>query len=160
MQSSRASFDRWVGKETEKEMATHSSILACRIPWTEEPGGLQSKGLQKSQIPLKLLTHLRRPGKTKPKDLARGPNLQHSLCDLTFSFPLCGSQHSCLSVRVTCASWESIPGWSSSQTHCNFSVGMEGTAPWHHSDSPGWQILLLRHRCHSRVWAIEGRCPT
>ena len=28
----------------EKEMATHSSILACRIPWTEEPGGLQSMG--------------------------------------------------------------------------------------------------------------------
>ena len=26
----------------EKEMATHSSILACKIPWTEEPGGLQS----------------------------------------------------------------------------------------------------------------------
>ena len=30
----------------EKEMATHSSILACRIPWTEEPGGRQSMGLQ------------------------------------------------------------------------------------------------------------------
>ena len=30
----------------EKEMATHSSILAWRIPWTEEPGGLQSPGLQ------------------------------------------------------------------------------------------------------------------
>ena len=29
----------------EKEMATHSSILAWEIPWTEEPGGLQSKGL-------------------------------------------------------------------------------------------------------------------
>ena len=28
----------------EKEMATHSSILACKIPWTEEPGGLQYKG--------------------------------------------------------------------------------------------------------------------
>ena len=28
----------------EKEMATHSSILARRIPWTEEPGGLQSMG--------------------------------------------------------------------------------------------------------------------
>ena len=26
----------------EKEMATHSSILALRIPWTEDPGGLQS----------------------------------------------------------------------------------------------------------------------
>ena len=31
----------------EKEMATHSSILAWEIPWTEEPDGLQSPGLQK-----------------------------------------------------------------------------------------------------------------
>ena len=31
----------------EKEMATHSSILACKIPWTEEPGGLQSMGSQR-----------------------------------------------------------------------------------------------------------------
>ena len=31
----------------EKEMATHSSILTWKIPWTEEPGGLQSVGLQK-----------------------------------------------------------------------------------------------------------------
>ena len=30
----------------EEEMATHSSILAWRIPWTEEPGGLQTKELQ------------------------------------------------------------------------------------------------------------------
>ena len=43
--------ETWVlslGREDplEKEMATHSSILAWRIPWTEEPGGLQSMGLQ------------------------------------------------------------------------------------------------------------------
>ena len=31
----------------EKERATHSSILACRIPRTEEPGGLQSTGWQR-----------------------------------------------------------------------------------------------------------------
>ena len=31
----------------EKEMVTHSSILAWRIPWTEEPGRLQSTGLQR-----------------------------------------------------------------------------------------------------------------
>ena len=31
----------------EKEMATHSSILTWRIPWTEEPGGLQSMGSQR-----------------------------------------------------------------------------------------------------------------
>ena len=31
----------------EKEMATHSSILAREVPWTEEPGGLQSMGLER-----------------------------------------------------------------------------------------------------------------
>ena len=35
----------------EKEMATHSSILAWKIPWTEEPGRLQSVG---SQSPMRL----------------------------------------------------------------------------------------------------------
>ena len=33
-------------------MATHSSILAWRIPWTEEPGGLQSMGSQESDMTL------------------------------------------------------------------------------------------------------------
>ena len=45
-------WETWVqslGQEDplEKEMATHSSILAWRIPWTEEPGGLQSTGSQR-----------------------------------------------------------------------------------------------------------------
>ena len=31
----------------EKDIATHSSILAWKIPWTEEPGGLQSMGLER-----------------------------------------------------------------------------------------------------------------
>ena len=34
----------------EEEMATHSSILAWRIPWTEEPGGLQSVGRKEIQL--------------------------------------------------------------------------------------------------------------
>ena len=34
----------------EEGMATHSSILACRIQWTEEPGGLQSIGLQRAGL--------------------------------------------------------------------------------------------------------------
>ena len=37
----------------EKEMATHSSILVWRIPWTEEPSGLQSMELQESQSQLR-----------------------------------------------------------------------------------------------------------
>ena len=37
---------QFLGREDplEKELATHSNILAWRIPWTEEPGGLQSIG--------------------------------------------------------------------------------------------------------------------
>ena len=49
--------DTWVqslGQEDplEKEMATHSSSLACEIPWTEELGGSQSLGSQKSPTQL------------------------------------------------------------------------------------------------------------
>ena len=44
-----AMWETWVRSlgwedSLEKEMATHSSILVWRIPWTEEPGGLQSMG--------------------------------------------------------------------------------------------------------------------
>ena len=35
------------GRSLEKEMATHSNITAWKIPWMEEPGGLQSVGLQR-----------------------------------------------------------------------------------------------------------------
>ena len=45
----RSRFDPWVGKiALEEEMATHYSILAWEIPWTEESGGLQSMGSQES----------------------------------------------------------------------------------------------------------------
>ena len=45
----RETWVRSLGLEDplEKEMATHSSILAWRIPWTEEPAGLQSTGSQR-----------------------------------------------------------------------------------------------------------------
>ena len=45
----RETWVRSLGQEDplEKGMATHSSLLAWRIPWTEEPGGLQSMGLHR-----------------------------------------------------------------------------------------------------------------
>ena len=48
----RETWVRSLGQEypLEKEMATHSSILAWRIPWTEEPGGLQSTGHKESDM--------------------------------------------------------------------------------------------------------------
>jgi len=47
--SMQETWVRSLGQEDplEKEMAIHSSILAWRIPWTEDPGGLQSMGLQR-----------------------------------------------------------------------------------------------------------------
>ena len=47
MQEIQVQFLDWEDSQ-EKGMATHSGILAWRIPWTEEPGGLQIMGLQKS----------------------------------------------------------------------------------------------------------------
>ena len=44
-QCRRCGLDPWVRKM--KEKATHSSFLAWEIPWTEEPGGLQSMGSQR-----------------------------------------------------------------------------------------------------------------
>ena len=49
MQETQVQFLGWEDP-LEEEMATHSGILAWRIPWTEEPGRLQSMGLQKSWI--------------------------------------------------------------------------------------------------------------
>ena len=54
---------RFLGWEDplEKEMAIHSSILAWKIPWTEEPGGLQSMGSQRVGHDLA----------TKPQDMTK-----------------------------------------------------------------------------------------
>ena len=57
--------ETWVhflGREDplEKEMATPSSILDWRIPWTEKPGRLQSMGLQESDTTEQLKTHTQR----------------------------------------------------------------------------------------------------
>ena len=43
-------FEHWVRKIPWRKIATHSSILARKIPWTEEPGGLQSIGSQRIEL--------------------------------------------------------------------------------------------------------------
>ena len=49
MQEMQKTWVQSLGQEDllEKEMATHSNILAWEIPWTEEPGGLQSMKMQR-----------------------------------------------------------------------------------------------------------------
>ena len=55
--------ETWVGSlgqqdPLEEGMATHSSILAWRIPWTEEPDGLQFMGSQRARKNLMTFTHI------------------------------------------------------------------------------------------------------
>ena len=64
-------WETWVGSlgqedPLEKGMATHSSILAWRIPWREDPGGVQSKRSQ-SQAQLSIHRHIYRekPGRRR-----------------------------------------------------------------------------------------------
>ena len=51
-----------------KEMETHSSILAWKIPWTEEPGGLQSMGSQRVRQDGTINTHDKSPWITWSQD--------------------------------------------------------------------------------------------
>ena len=63
-QCKRCGLDPWAGKiPLEEEMAAHSSVLAWKTPWREEPGGLQSTGSQRLStqcgcVSPDLLTHL------------------------------------------------------------------------------------------------------
>ena len=55
--------EMWIGSldwkdPLENEMSIHSSILAWEIPWTDEPGRLQSMGSQMSQTRLSVLAHM------------------------------------------------------------------------------------------------------
>ena len=59
MQEMQETWVQSLGREDplEEEVATHSSILAWEIPWTEEPGGLQSMGLQELDMTERLNHH-------------------------------------------------------------------------------------------------------
>ena len=98
----------------EEEMATHSSSLPWRIPWTEEPGGLQSRGLQ-SQT--QLSTYACKALKASLWDRASNP----------------GSPTDCLiSKQVTNHPWVSI----SSPVNMEWEMAT-------HSSIPVWRILWM-----------------
>ena len=66
------------GRSLKEGMTTHSSVLAWRIPWTEEPGGLQSMGLQsKSRTEQLTLTYT-----SWVKGVKRGTSLHTGLAQL------------------------------------------------------------------------------
>ena len=79
----------------EEGMATHSSILAWRIPWTEEPGGLQSMGYspggRQESDTTEATEHTRPPGVVT----------SHQRCVIPFSASSQQAGHGCSQVRVS-----------------------------------------------------------
>ena len=78
-----------LGRPLEKEMATHFSMLAWRIPWTEEPGGLQSMGSQKVGHDWVTNTHL-----------LNKPLLSHFSCVQLFATPWAVAYQASLSMGL------------------------------------------------------------
>ena len=64
----------------EKQKATNSSILAWKIPWTEEPGGLQSMGSQRSDTTEQLSTQVNFTKNNVLACLSLGTRSKHKLC--------------------------------------------------------------------------------
>ena len=69
-----------LGRSLEEEMATHSCILAWRILWTEEPGGLQSMGSQQSDVTEQLALSSQAEVHHKKNFLNVLPKINESLC--------------------------------------------------------------------------------
>ena len=76
-------------------MATHSSILAWRIPWTEEPGGLQSMGLHRVECDLSNLAFMHAKNSLLQPLAACPPSrcLSLYLCERMRPWALPGSKH-------------------------------------------------------------------
>ena len=86
----------------EEEMAPHSSTLAWRIPWTEEPGGLQSMGLQRIGYDWETKTLINVPGLhcSYPWSCVWLVGLKWEFQKLTFSFLLFAKSCMCFSSRI------------------------------------------------------------
>ena len=83
----------------EKEMATHSSILAWRIPWTEELGGLQSTGRKESDMTERLHFHFHK--------LQRGKFKIHAMF-LVKKMQIIKCISSCINVWINCNSNQNV----------------------------------------------------
>ena len=113
----------------EKEMAPHSSTLAWEIPWTEEPGGLQSMGSQKSQ------TERRNNNKTK---------VTEGMVELESHQQILKLKHWCLMRTFTCSQCVSHKGGCKAQGRnwrhdWSQRAALTGTKRWHAlSDKTHW----------------------
>ena len=104
----------------EKEMTTHCSILAWKVPWTEEPGRLQSMGLQKSQTWLSnqtmtkwgFIIHLRETGWASGQESGPGKLFVNQLAFQSLFF----------STRIGPISEKRIDDWLENHFKCSWTL--------------------------------------
>ena len=131
----------------EKEMATHSSILAWRIPWTEEPSGLQSMGSQRVRCDWVTTTHTIYKSVLPWYVIGISSPPQFSSVEEGFSWPEGG-------VNILIAESECPGGSGCVGSECELSLGSPHTLPLHvlfHSLSAlpflsllaGWFLIIF-----------------
>ena len=148
----------------EKEMATHSSILAWRIPWTEKPGGLQSTGSQRVRNdPATSLSSdkiIKSPNELYMPNTVRNAQKTGHISGWSHHRGLCGKKESVLELDAG----QYSSGWG----------GRQGSVPWRleHSTKPilglgskpvqkgrGWH--QEEQRSHSvQFSSVPQSCPT
>ena len=92
-------FNPWVGKMPWRRKWQPTSILAWRIPWTEEPGGLQSRGSQSRTRLKRLVTHERPPKPRCPLKPGLIPSPPASTLQPSWSLPSSCQDARCCSLR-------------------------------------------------------------
>ena len=132
----------------ENRMATHSSILAWRIPWTEEPGRLQSKGSQRVRHDWETNTFTFRPHSLQP-----GTGTWKNVEQISGSVPM-GSAHPDLTCCLH-SRWCDDTG----PTRSSGSAGQPPAAGSHRMTSPGSSLPLQSPSagCQSARCRAESR---
>ena len=107
------------GDPLEKEMATHFSILTWRIPWTEEPGGLQSTGSQRVGYDWATSLHLTSLHFSAEEDTGSIPGLGRS--HMLQSDWVVAPHYWALTTEPECprAQEAQAPQWREAPAHCN-----------------------------------------
>ena len=111
--------DPWIRKTTlEKEMGTHSSNLAWKISWTEEPGGLQSRGskLDTTEVTWHACSHTLFSCSCKTRDTKWRSKFTGSF-DLPLTVPAMRAAESCCIVRVWRRLSSKISPWDGSTSN-------------------------------------------
>ena len=133
----------------EKEMATHSSILAWGIPWTEDPGGVQSMGSKRVRYDWSALAHAHRVLETGPFTDLPIMSINRSKCSYQLLFLVIMPPHLQVTVTKMHTDWNSVsPVLSERDSHASKWSGYSGVF------IPKCGVGLWKEH---KIWSTEAR---